>query len=249
MSKSWYLDAGLAVYCSPTNTSEAQILMVHGSVDRAAGMIRIARNLSDYRVLRYDRRGYGRSQTDSKSVSFEEHVDDLENLIRDVPTVVFGHSYGGSVALGAAERENKSILAVVCYEAPRGWEEWWPPPPPVDVEPGDAAEHFVRRMIGESRWEALPPRSRQRLRSQGPLMVHELDTQTTQRYVIADIKAPIYVGVGALSGPHAQRAAELTVQEAVRGSLVRIPGAKHDAPMSHASQIAAIIRKAIDGVF
>ena len=40
----------------------------------------------------------------------------------------------------------------VSYEAPRGWEEWWPPPPSADVDPGDAAEHFVRRMVGEERW-------------------------------------------------------------------------------------------------
>jgi len=223
--------------------------MVHGSVDRAAGLIRVARNLPDYRVVRYDRRGYGRSEMESRNISFEEHIDDLENLIGEVPTVIFGHSYGGSVALGAAERENKSIRAVVCYEAPRGWEEWWPPPPPVDVEPGDAAEHFVRRMIGESRWEALPARSRRRLRAQGALMVHELNTQTTRPYAVADIKVPIYVGVGELSGAHAQRAAELTVEEAARGFLIRVQGAKHDAPMSHPSQIAAIIRRAIDGVF
>ena len=220
--------------------------MVHGAVDRAAGMIRGARNISEKVVVRYDRRGYGRSDPDSQPTSFEQHVEDLERVINGVPSIVFGHSYGGSIALAAASRGQQPIRGVVSYEAPRGWEEWWPLPPGADIDPGDAAEHFVRRMVGEERWRALPERSRERLRSQGTLMVHELHTQLKRRYVIGDISVPVYAGVGELSGPHAHRAAELTVTEAKNGTLVRIAQARHDAPMTHAPVIAATIRNAAD---
>ena len=99
-------------------------------------------------------------------------------------------------------------------------------------------------MVGEERWRMLPAKSRERLRTQGVLMVHELNTQLTQQYVIGEIAVPVHVGVGELSGAHAQRAAELTAQEAKRGTLVRIPKARHDAPMTHASAIAAMIKNA-----
>ena len=36
------------------------VVVVHGTMDRAAGMLRLSRKLDHrYRVLRYDRRGYG----------------------------------------------------------------------------------------------------------------------------------------------------------------------------------------------
>ena len=218
--------------------------MVHGAVDRAAGMIRVARSIAEYPVVRYDRRGYGRSNASSYPISFEQHVEDLERVIDGVPSIIFGHSYGGSIALSAASRGRQPIRAVVSYEAPRGWEEWWPPPPAATVDPGDAAEHFVRRMVGEERWRMLPTKSRERLRAQGVLMVHELNTQLTQQYLIGEIAVPVHVGVGELSGAHAQRAAELTTKEAKSGTLVRIPKARHDAPMTHASAIAAMIKNA-----
>ena len=38
------------------------IALVHGSMDRSAGLLKLSRRLDDdHRVLRYDRRGYGRS--------------------------------------------------------------------------------------------------------------------------------------------------------------------------------------------
>lgn len=236
---------GLAIYRSSTGSSRLQVVLIHGAVDRAAGMIRVARKIDDCEVVRYDRRGYGRSASIGQPFSFEQHVDDLELVIADRPTVLFGHSYGGSIALAAASRGNPSVCAAVSYEAPRTWETWWPPPPGDDIDPGDAAEHFVRRMIGQERWQALPANSRVKLRSQGALMVHELNTQTTQRYRIEEAKVPLIIGVGALSGDHAQRAAEAFRQEANKGRVAQLSGARHDAPMSHPEQIAGLVEEAL----
>ena len=39
------------------------VVLVHGAMDRSAGMLRLSRRLDEtHRVLRYDRRGYGRSK-------------------------------------------------------------------------------------------------------------------------------------------------------------------------------------------
>ncbi len=219
--------------------------MIHGAVDRAAGMIRVARKITQCEVLRYDRRGYGRSKLSGIACTFDEHVDDLEAIVGDSPTVLFGHSYGGSVALAAASRGNPAIRAAISYEAPRGWEPWWPPPPGPDIDPGDAAEHFVKRMIGDDRWGDLPANTHTKLRNLGTLMVHELQTQRIRQYQIEDVKIPLILGVGELSGPHAQRAAKVGAEEAPRAKVVRVPGAKHDAPMSHSREVADLIADAI----
>lgn len=228
--------------------SSLQVVLIHGAVDRAAGMIRVARKISNAEVVRYDRRGYGRSDSVGNTCSFEEHVDDLELVIGDRPTVLFGHSYGGSVALGAVSRGNPFVRAAVSYEAPRTWETWWPPPPGSDIDPAAAAEHFVRRMIGEDRWQTLPASSRSKLRSQGVLMVHELNTQTKQRYSIEGVQIPLVFGVGDLSGDHAQKAAVIFSDEAHSGRVLGLHGAKHDAPMSHPEQVADLINDAVQEI-
>ncbi|MDP6862273.1 MAG: alpha/beta hydrolase [Acidimicrobiales bacterium] len=239
------INNGLAVYRGSLIKAPLQVVMIHGAVDRAAGMIRVAREIDQCEVVRYDRRGYGRSELSGIPCTFEEHVDDLEGIIGDSPTVLFGHSYGGSVALAAASRGNPAIRAAISYEAPRGWEPWWPPPPGPDIDPSDAAEHFVKRMIGDDRWGDLPANTHMKLRKLGTLMVHELQTQRIQQYRLEDVKIPLILGVGELSGPHAQRAAEVGAEEAPRAKVVRVLGAKHDAPMSHSREVADLIVDAI----
>ena len=64
--------------------------------------------LADLPVVRYDRRGYGRS-TSLGVGDLSVHADDLLDLIGDRPAVVVGHSLGGVVALVAAERRPGQI--------------------------------------------------------------------------------------------------------------------------------------------
>jgi pimeloyl-ACP methyl ester carboxylesterase len=236
---------GLAVYRGVRNDADLQIVLVHGAIDRAAGMIRIARRLKQHEVVRYDRRGYGRSAHAPPTESFSQQIDDLNAVMADRPTVVFGHSYGGAIALALATQRKPAMRAVVTFEAPRAWEEWWPAPPPDDVDPADAAEHFVRRVIGNDRWEGRAEVVRQRRRSEGMLMVEELRAQVTRRYDARQIDIPLIVGVGRRSGGRAQRAASATASEGKKSRLVTITGAGHAAPMTHPEAVAALIRLAI----
>ena len=104
--------------------------------------------------------------------------------------VVFGHSYGGNVALALAERHPDLVravgrvrgaavvAAVVAGQhrpARRGRREG---------TPADAAEQFMRRMIGDERWAALPEPTRAARRAEGVAFVEE----------IADLGASAAVG-------------------------------------------------------
>ena len=77
-----------------------------------------------------------------------------------------GHSYGGNVALATVERHPDLVAGVVTYETPLSWLPWWPGDSAGGDavawrdDPEEAAERFMRRMIGDERWERLPPSSR-----------------------------------------------------------------------------------------
>ena len=148
------------------------VALVHGSMDRSSGMLKLSRQLDTRcRVLRYDRRGYGRSvpphhEPHPGPFSMDEQVADLVKLLAGRPAVIVGHSYGGNVALATAMRHPDLVLAVSTYETPLSWEPWWPGTTAGSVatatagDPADAAERFMRRMIGDERWEGLPERTR-----------------------------------------------------------------------------------------
>ena len=103
------------------------VALVHGTMDRSAAMVLLSRRLDDdYRVLRYDRRGYARSRTALGPFTMDAHVADLADLLDGRRAVVFGHSYGGNVALALAERHPQLVRAVAVFEVPLSWLPWWP---------------------------------------------------------------------------------------------------------------------------
>ena len=111
---------GLAVYHHrphPTPAGAApRVVMLHGSMDRGASFLKVTRRLPELEVLRYDRRGYGRSVGAGICASMDEQVDDLLSVIGAEPAVVVGHSLGGVIALVAAVRRPDLVPLVA---APR----------------------------------------------------------------------------------------------------------------------------------
>ena len=103
------------------------VVLIHGSMDRSAGLLRLSRRLDDgHQVVRYDRRGYGRSRPHPGPYGIESQVGDVEALLAGRPAVVFGHSYGGNVALALASRRPDLVAAVAVFEVPLSWLDWWP---------------------------------------------------------------------------------------------------------------------------
>ena len=104
------------------------VVLVHGSLDRAASFTRVMRRLDDLHTVAYDRRGYHRSrQVLPLNTTLDGHIDDLLAVIDGRPSVVVGHSYGGDIVLGAALRRGgtRGIVAVVAYEPPMPWLGSW----------------------------------------------------------------------------------------------------------------------------
>ncbi|HEY0520098.1 MAG TPA: alpha/beta hydrolase [Ilumatobacteraceae bacterium] len=216
------------------------VVMIHGSMDRSAGMLKLSRRLdADYRVLRYDRRGYGRSFPHPGPFTMDAQVADLVELLDGRPAVLVGHSYGGNVALSAADHHPELVAGVAVYETPLSWEEWWPQTTAGSVavaegsKPEQAGERFLRRMLGDERWEALPERTKVVRRAEGVAMVAELaDLRRHRPWVASHIAAPVVVAYGTLGAPHHQRGMHHAAT-LLDCPVVELVGCRHDAPLSH----------------
>ena len=96
------------------------LVLVHGVAADADSFRLLEPHLADrFTVVSVDRRGRF-SSPDEGVYSLESEFDDLVSVVESLhePAVVFGHSFGGNVALGAAMRTSR-IAKLVIYEAGR----------------------------------------------------------------------------------------------------------------------------------
>ncbi|WP_334141783.1 alpha/beta fold hydrolase [Rhabdothermincola sp.] len=252
--------AELAVYRHAASTEGAsrpapRVVFVHGTLDRAAAFLKVARRLPDLELVRYDRRGYGRSLESGEAADLDAMVADLVEVLGGEPAVLVGHSLGGVIALATAEREPPLVLAVAAFEAPMPWVPWWPErsrlEDPLSAGGPEAAasavERFMRRVIGDERWEQLPRSTQAQRRAEGRALLADLrSVRTRQAYDPAAIGCPVVVGCGTATAHRHRRAAEELAASVRDGELLRIPGASHDAHTSHPDEFAAFVRRAVE---
>ena len=135
-------------------------------MDRSAGMLKLSRRLDgDFRVLRYDRSGYGRSfphpgpftmerpgGRPRRTVGWSAGGADRAQLRRQRRAGDGGSSSRSGRRRGGV-RDAIVVGAVVARHDGRFDRRGRA------REPKEAAERFMRRMLGDQRWEALPERS------------------------------------------------------------------------------------------
>ena len=226
------------------------VVLIHGAMDRSAGMLKLSRKLDDsLRVVRYDRRGYGRSKPHPGPFTMVAHVDDVAGIIGGRRAVVFGHSYGGNVALALAQRHPELVRAVAVYEVPLSWLEWWPGASRrgsglTDGCAADAAERFMRRMIGDDRWETLSERVREERRSEGEAFVAEF-TELVQRapWRADGIAVPVVVMLGEFAREHQRRGSRHLAALLSPHDAVVIDDAGHNGPFTHPEAVAGVLRE------
>ena len=223
------------------------IVLIHGSLDRSAGLLKLSRRLDEQcRVTRYDRRGYGRSiGVAHGGFDIERQVADLIGVLDSVtpdgrPSVLFGHSYGGNVALATAQREPHRVAGVATYESPLSWLEWWPSHTAwrTETDPGDAAERFMRRLVGDAVWERLPPATRDARRSEGPALVGELAALAASApWARSEISCPVLPMRGERAVPHHAEGTQ-TLADWFGVEPVVVGGARHFGPNTHPDEVA-----------
>jgi pimeloyl-ACP methyl ester carboxylesterase len=232
-------------------------------MDRHGSFLRMRSALGrDVRVLLYDRRGYGRS-VEAGAAPLDGHAADLLELLDGRPAVVVGHSFGGLVALRATEIASSGLVrALVVWETPLSWLPSWPTTSAGaeaigSGDPGQAAETFLRRMIGDETWEAMPDVVKDRRRAEGPALVTELrsarlgqaDLDVPPPVDLAAVRVPVVVGRGTRAKPH-HRAGVDHLVAALTGAptveLIEIDGATHGAHISHPQEFAGLVRRGLE---
>ena len=229
-------------------------------MDRASSFAKVRRRLQDeHEVLAFDRAGYGERVDEPLPARRGRIAADVEDVLDrlDGPAVVVGHSYGGHVALASAIARPDLIRAVGAFETPLAWMPWWPPDTSGGVAvraartgtPSDAAEAFMRSIVGDHVWSRLPPSTREARRAEGPALLADMaDIQVPADeapYDPSAVPAPVVVGRGSES-----RAQHLEGTNALLGllpdaELVVIEGAGHGAHTSHPDAFADLVRTVV----
>ncbi len=232
------------------------VVLVHGSLDRSTSFGRVLRRLEDLHTVVYDRRGYHRSRHALPvRTTLDGHVEDLLAVIDGRPSVVVGHSYGGTIALAAALRRDPfpTIAAVAAYEPPMPWLPGWPNRGGTDrggavgVDPDQEAERFFRRVVGSDAWDRLTDSARAERRADGPALVAELTAIRVAEapFDVSRLAVPTLFGRGERSLPHHRQAVGWLGAHVAGSVVVDIPGATHGAHLSHPDAFAALVRRTV----
>ena len=249
------LDGSGQIWSATTGVVGAQhVVLVHGSLDRSAGLLKLSRRLDGrFRVTRYDRRGYGRSRPHPGPFGIDQQVADLVEVVdvaprAGTPVLIVGHSYGGNVALAVADRHPDLVSGVITFESPLSWMPWWPGTSAGGDamawrdEPEQAAERFMRRLIGDDRWERLPPSSRAARRAEGPAMIGELtDLRLRQPWVAERITIPVLALRGEHGKQHHRVGSERLAEMLPNATVGSVADARHFGPNTHPDDLASIV--------
>jgi pimeloyl-ACP methyl ester carboxylesterase len=107
-------------------------------------------------------------------------------------------------------------------------------------DPGDAAEAFMRRLVGDAAWERLPASKQAERRAEGAAMVAELaDLRRGAPWDGARVNAPVLALHGEHARPHHRAAMEGLPDMIARCRTTMVPAAGHAGPHTHADAVAA----------
>ena len=238
------------------------IVLVHGSMDRASSFAKVMAVLAGpehgHHVIAYDRRGYAHSANSGPPpASLVDQSDDLLSVMAGRPSVIAGHSLGADVAMLTAIRRPDLVCALMAWEPPMPWMDWWPHDTAggfaVAVgngmdggDPADAAEGFIRRVVGDERWEKLPPSTKEARRAEGATLVAELrSVHGGSPFDPADIRVPTVIGCGTASRDHHLESTRRLATVIAGAELHIVEGAQHGCHLSHPNEFAALVERAV----
>jgi pimeloyl-ACP methyl ester carboxylesterase len=228
------------------------VVFVHGAMDRSGGMLRTRRLLQPgHRVVRYDRRGYGRSVAAPAGGGIDRQVDDLADVLDGRPAVIVGHSFGGVVALALAERAPGLVRAVTAYESPMTWEDEGAVvalDERADEDPDGVAEWFMRRMVGDDTWEKMPAGIRDDRRAEGRALLADLraiEPGVEPPYRAERVTVPVVAAYGEHARTRHRTAALRLAERAPDAELVVVPGADHGVHLSDPRAFADLTLRAL----
>ena len=227
------------------------VVLVHGAMDRGASFGRVARRLDDFCVVAPDRRGYDGSSGAGPPVGLDGHLEDLCRVLDglDGPSVVVGHSLGGTLALAVATLGRADVVSVGAFEAPVPWVDGTASrvggsalAVAAAEGPGAAAEHFYRSAVGDEVWARIGTTERAARRAEGPALVAELTDLRSGRAVfdVDRLRGGVHLAHGTVA-PTVLADGMAALSGRSSGTLTVLEGAPHGAHLSHPDAYAGWI--------
>lgn len=209
-----------------------------------------------YRVVRYDLRGFGRSDAPAGQFSHVEDLRTLLDFLKVERATLVGLSLGGIVAADFALEHPRAVERIVLVGAGlRGAQL------PVDEKlvaiylssQQDGAERYADKQLGTPFFAAATPsnaRARARLREMlvhnhkalktlAPGVVQFPEPPTVER--LAAIKAPTLVVIGSIDHPNLIAIADILHTKIPGARKVVMPGASHHPPVEQPKEFNRIL--------
>ncbi|HET7453002.1 MAG TPA: alpha/beta hydrolase [Thermoanaerobaculia bacterium] len=244
------------------------LVLVHGSsVDRTTWGAIVPDLSEKFRVLTYDRRGYGRSGSDAGGARIEKDVSDLAGLIGATgfaPCHLVGSSFGALIALRLAAQSPELVRSLAVHEPPLLFSlvEDLEQLPVVEellrvggeileqVERGDlpgGARRFVDELaLGSGGWKSLTEEQREVfarnircwLEERAQPSAYDLD-----RGALSAFPGPVLISEGGRSPKHLKRITEKFHEETLPNARYElVEGWGHAPHLTHPAEYAALIR-------
>ena len=231
------------------------VVLVHGTPDTSGAFAQVLPHLADLRVLTYDRRGFGRSVHLPPPLTMAHHAHDLLAIVEQCPRppVVVAHSFGSNPTMLAAIMRPQAFAALGLWEPPTCWVDWWVQSTKdhnVSVagaaDPGAEMEDSLRRLLGDTAWEAMSPATQQRRRAEGIAYGLDMASILDAPFDFAEVAVPALVGRGSETAPEHHYGAAWLCEQLPDATLFDIDGAGHFANRSHPAEFAAFVRAACE---
>ena len=245
------------------------IVLLHCSSGSSGAWAPVMNHLGqDYRVLAPDLLGYGRTAPWPRDAPLgpDAELGVVEALL-DVagrPAHLVGHSYGGTVALGAARRYPRRVASLTLIEPvafhllrradePDGWREIAALAERHVVLVGEgrdaaAAEAFATYWTGPKAWQQMPDAARDSVVRTAAKVAAEwrlMFASEDDRDAIAGIGAPTLLICGGRTRTPARRVVEVLRRVVPHALHHEIADAGHMSPLTHPADIAEAIRRRV----
>ncbi len=222
-----------------------------------------------HRCLALDMYGVGSTSPwhGCRPLEIDDQVRLAVQLIEAVgpPVAVVGHSYGGAVALRLAITRPELVGSMALIE-PQSYPLLWEVGDPafeiangvfqrfraaVEGEmPSDGWRSFIDFYSGEGFWDSLPGEARQRFLAISEFAIESyasLFENPTSIDDLRSIRSPTLIIQGELTTLPERRMCEIVMESVPGASLALVAGAGHMSPMTHPTQLAALIANHLSG--
>jgi pimeloyl-ACP methyl ester carboxylesterase len=242
------------------------VVLVHSSglSGRQWGRLSASLSQNGFRVVVPDLHGHGASPAWPSPVpfSYKQDVSALVGILKtEGPVHLVGHSYGGLIALLAGLEATEAVRSMTVFDpvafgvlsptdaAARdevdavawGWGE-------SEAEHQQWLQSFVDYWGGAGAWSGLREEARASFVRAGWVIqqaVSTLATDTTPASAYEDLPFPFTFMTGEQSPLAARVVVERFMRTIARAKMIRVAGAGHMAPITHADKVNAHILEAV----